>query len=176
MVPRYVCPLLVGRTDERAQLTAAVDARRAVLVSGPPGVGKSALVRDATSGRVGIAGRATPSSTLRPYRPIVDAVLRGRRTGRADLPTALAQLTDPQPNELDPLHIADALVEWVDGDVLVLEDLHWADTGTLDVVEQLADAGGLAVVVTAREDLPAIRGVDVVPLAPLSDLVVHEIA
>jgi DNA-binding CsgD family transcriptional regulator/tetratricopeptide (TPR) repeat protein len=166
----------VGRTDERAQLIAAVGARRAVLVSGPPGVGKSALVRDATSGRTGIAGRATPSSTLRPYRPIVDAVLRGRRTGRADLPGALAQLTDPQPNELDPLHIADALVEWVGSDVLVLEDLHWADTGTLDVVEQLADTGGLAVVATAREDLPAIRGVDVVALTPLSDLVVHEIA
>jgi DNA-binding CsgD family transcriptional regulator/tetratricopeptide (TPR) repeat protein len=166
----------VGREAERAEVTAAAVGGRAVLVSGPAGVGKSALVRYAVEGHAVVTGRATPSATLRPYRPIVDAVLRGRRTGRNALPSALAQLTDPSPNEIDPLHLADALVEWLGGDVLVLEDLHWADTGTLDVVEQLADTGGLAVVATARDELPSVRGVDVVSLGPLPDLVVHEIA
>jgi DNA-binding CsgD family transcriptional regulator len=175
-VPRYVCPLLVGRIAERAELGSAVAAQRPVLVVGPAGVGKSALVRDVLAERRSVAGRATPSSTLRPFRPILDAVLRARRRGRDRLPAALAQLTEPSPNEIDPLQLADALVEWVGNDVLVLEDLHWADSGTLDVVEQLADAGGLAVVGTAREELPAVRGVDLVQLGPLPDVVVHEIA
>jgi DNA-binding CsgD family transcriptional regulator/tetratricopeptide (TPR) repeat protein len=175
-VTTYVCPLLVGRVDERAELTAALRERKAVLVSGPAGVGKSALVRDVLDSRTSVSGRATPSSTLRPYRPIVDAVLRARRAGRDHLPPALTELTDPSPNEVDPLHLADALVEWVGADVLVLEDLHWADSRTLEVVEQLADAGGLAVLTTAREQLSVIRGIDVVPLGPLSDVVVHEIA
>jgi DNA-binding CsgD family transcriptional regulator/tetratricopeptide (TPR) repeat protein len=114
---------------------------------------------------------------LRAYRPIVDAVLRARRI-RPELPLALTQLVDPAPSDADPLHVADALVEWLayDGTVLVLEDLHWADAGTVDVLEQLADTGGLAVIATARSELPAVRGADVVPLTPVSDLVVHEIA
>jgi tetratricopeptide (TPR) repeat protein len=176
-VTTYVCPLLVGRDAERAELAAAMAAGRAVLVTGQAGVGKSALVRHTLGASTPVTGRATPSSALRAYRPIVDVILRARRT-RPDLPPALAQLVDPAPTDADPLHVADALVEWLgyDGSVLVLEDLHWADPGTVDVVEQLADTGGLAVVATARGELPAIRGVDVVPLAPVSDLVVHEIA
>jgi DNA-binding CsgD family transcriptional regulator/tetratricopeptide (TPR) repeat protein len=166
----------VGRAAELAEITAAVAARRPVLVRGPAGVGKTALVRDAVADRTAVTGRATPSSTLRPYRPVVDAVLRGRRTGRDSLPSALLQLTDPSPNEIDPLHLADALAEWVGNDVLVLEDLHWADSRTLEVVEQLADAGGLAVIATARDELPAVRGADVVQLSPLSDIAVHEVA
>ena len=173
----YVCPLLVGREAERAELATAIAGRRAVVVTGQAGVGKSALVRHTLGDAATVAGRATPSSTLRAYRPIVDAVLRARRT-RPDLPVALTKLVDPAPSDADPLHVADALVEWLayDGSVLVLEDLHWADQGTVDVVEQLADTGGLAVIATARTELPAIRGTDVVPLRPVSDLVVHEIA
>ena len=175
----YVCPLLVGRDAERAQLEAAIGARRVVVVSGPAGVGKSALVRGAAEGRPVVTGRATPSSSLRPYRPIVDAVLRARRLpGREHLPAALAQLTEPTAatTEVDPLLVADALVGWLADEVVVLEDLHWADAQSLEVVEQLADTGGLALVATAREELPPVRGAEVVALRPLGDLEIHEMA
>ena len=64
-VTTYVCPLLVGRDAERAAVEAALANRGTVVVVGPAGVGKSALVRHATEDRPVVIVRATPSSVLR---------------------------------------------------------------------------------------------------------------
>src|SRR4051812_33391378 len=163
----FVCPLLVGRDGERREVERVLAAGGAVLVSGPAGVGKTTLVRrSAATDRTVVVGRATPRSTRRPYRPVIDAVLRGRRlaaeSGRPAPSGVLALLAtgDAGSADLDPLHVADALLGWLPdvcgGEaLLVLEDLHWADDETLDVVEHLAQAlpvSGFALAATTRNE------------------------
>lgn len=123
---------------------------RLVLVHGEAGAGKSALVREwstaaATSAAV-LWGSCDPLSSPRPLGPLVDvapqlgagveALLRsGQRDGLFE--ATLAALEDVAPS------------------VLVVEDLHWADMSTLDLMRFLSrrlDGTRTLVVATYRDD------------------------
>ena len=107
-----------------------------VLVSGEAGIGKTALVRRLVRDRTGDGDRVLWGScealfSPRPLGPIYDLAkafdtdvqgMLGADGPRAKLFTAV--LTDLQQSSRTTL--------------LILEDLHWADTATLDLVKYLA--------------------------------------
>jgi DNA-binding CsgD family transcriptional regulator len=158
---------------------------RLVLVHGEAGVGKSRLVREASAaardaGVTVLSGRAVPSGEA--YRPLAEALsaaLRDRPLPRENglrpyLPALAALLPDAGIEGRTDLRggvvLGEAILRLVTalagrcGAMLVLEDLHWADPDTLDVLSYLADAADnspVVVVATARDELdPPQRLVD----------------
>jgi DNA-binding CsgD family transcriptional regulator len=128
---------LLERERQLAALTdyladAASGRGRLVLVHGEAGVGKTALVRSfcAEAGARVLWGACDPLSTPRPLGPFVDI---GEEVG-GPLARAVAE-------GASPYEVVDALPRSNGGGrptVLVLEDLHWADEATLDVLRLLA--------------------------------------
>ena len=125
---------LLERDAERAALSAALDEARAAgriaVVVGEAGIGKTSLVTAACAGardRRVLWGACDPLITPRPLGPLRDAA---RDAGGA----MLAALEDPAAREAV---LATALDELAAGAVLVVEDLHWADDATLDLVALL---------------------------------------
>jgi len=127
---------------ERGELLAELDALRAegsrlAFVGGEAGVGKTALVR-AFSGRVGgpvLRGACENLTTPTPFGPFLDLGL---------------DLAD------EPRRVAAAVLEELErAPLLVLEDVHWADSATLDVLRVLGrriDGTGALVLATYRDD------------------------
>ncbi|MDQ3643906.1 MAG: AAA family ATPase [Actinomycetota bacterium] len=177
------CPVLVGRDTEVEQLLRVVERAGkgggdATLLLGEAGVGKSRLaeaaVDAARSRRMPVLrGRAARSPAPAPYRPLAEALLSGFRTRSAPptelLPGFRAAFSVLMPGWLgddvrppaDPSLVllgeaALAVLRLLGGPtgvLLVLEDLHWADPGTLDVLDYLLDKLGgsnAAVVATVR--------------------------
>jgi len=155
--------VFVGRVLELRELEQALDAVRAgrgatVLVAGDAGIGKTRLAselarRARESGFEVLIGRSIDLvGTELPYQPFVDALRPlgeprqlDRSTGsqRRVFEDTLALLTDRAAHT--PV-------------LLVLEDLHWADTSTLDLVVFLAhnvDNRRLLLLVTYRADEPS---------------------
>jgi DNA-binding NarL/FixJ family response regulator len=167
-MPELLCPVLVGRDREVEELRSALDRAAAghgatLAVVGEAGVGKSRLVReaaaDAVSRRVPVlTGRAVERDNPQAFRPLAEALFSHlRRSGPPNVP-ALApfrpilgrlipewRLPGERPAEESLVVLGEAvlrvLAEAAEGTgcVLVLEDLHWADSATLEVVEYLAD-------------------------------------
>jgi DNA-binding CsgD family transcriptional regulator len=176
----------------------------ALLVTGEAGIGKSRLVgeaaaRAAGTGRTVLTGRAVDGGGT--YRAVAEALaplLRDGARGGPDRgpaavpvgPFAALRRLLPVPGAdvvaspgIDPtVVLGEAVVslarELPGGAVLVLEDLHWADADTLDLVGYLADAARavpLLLALTARTERPipalaalaARPSVTAVPLAPL---------
>lgn len=103
---------------------------RAVFVTGEAGVGKTSLVSEfcdqVDSRRWRVLGAACePLSTPRPLGPLVDLAAR--------VPALAEALGSPSSDAFDVLRADLATAPTV----LVVEDLHWADEATLDVVRRL---------------------------------------
>jgi DNA-binding CsgD family transcriptional regulator/tetratricopeptide (TPR) repeat protein len=124
---------------------------RLVLVSGEAGIGKSVLVRrfcdeHHTQARV-LWGACDALQTPRPLGPLIDIA--------ATVQGALLSSIDKQAK---PHAVFVALLEElraVRPTIVVIEDVHWADEATLDIVRLLArraETLGALVVVTYRED------------------------
>jgi predicted ATPase len=154
----------------RARLAAALDGHGGfVVVRGEAGIGKSRLCREviddaARLGALVTVGRGVPSGRSSPYRPLTEAVLRAVRArgvpaGEPELAPWLPVIDSmvPLPGLEPAAHRPPGgspalrgeamlrLMRWFAADLgllVVLEDLHWADPETLDVVEYLADSGG----------------------------------
>ena len=136
------------------------------MVRGAAGLGKSRLCRELIDGvrdwgALVTVGRAVPSGASAPYRPLAEAVLRAVRArgvpaGEPELAPWLPVLEPvvPLPGLPSTGHLSPGgsptlrgeamlrLLRWLGSDhglLVVLEDLHWADPDTLDVVEYLAD-------------------------------------
>ncbi|MFC5144911.1 AAA family ATPase [Streptomyces aureoversilis] len=139
----------------------------ALVVTGEPGVGKTRLAAEALAvaaeaDMVAVGGRAATVGSPVPYRPLVEALLLLARAGLLPDPDELGGygpvlarlLGDTQdgagpgtggPGTASPIVVAEttlrllAVVGGQRGCLLVLDDLHDADAGTLAVVEYLLD-------------------------------------
>jgi DNA-binding CsgD family transcriptional regulator/tetratricopeptide (TPR) repeat protein len=147
---------LLEREAELAALEASLSEVRAgsgrlVLVAGEAGVGKSALVRsfcaDAAESTRVLTGACDPLFTPRPLGPFVD-VARTMGGTVADLVRGGS----------NPYSFAEELVEEltrVPPTIVLLEDLHWADEATLDVIRFIAgriERLAALLIVTYRDD------------------------
>ncbi len=148
--PAYSFPVeLLERDSELAALSGALATARAgtgtaIAVSGEPGAGKSALVEAACAGvedlRV-LRGGCDPLATPRPLGPIrdlfEDVVPVTGTSSLADVCEAVYAQLRAEPT------------------VLVVEDLHWVDAATVEVLRFLvrrSEAMPSVVVVTYRDD------------------------
>jgi predicted ATPase len=136
--------IFVGRVGELGQLERALDATRAgsgatALVAGDAGIGKTRLAselaaRARDAGFEVLLGRSIDLvGTELPYQPFVEALRPLGGLPQVDGQTAGSQLRLFQ--ETLALLFDRAAAAPV---LLVLEDLHWADTSTLDLVVFLA--------------------------------------
>lgn len=183
-----------GREEEVATIERLWSDRRsgaAALITGPPGIGKSRLVREAVAaiGAPHLACRCAvhhQTTSLHPFRRALEAICaitaddgaRERltklreRLGEADVPgTDLPMLaaalsiptsatTPPAEVEATKLHVRalHAAAQLVRSHaarhpmVLVVENLHWADESTLDLISVLlsAQSPDLLLLLTAR--------------------------
>lgn len=170
---------LVGRADELSALLAhcASEPPGAVVVTGEAGVGKTRLL-DELAGRL----RGAAAIVLRggavegggPYRPFVRALVGAAPPSLIGSPelgphaAVLARLLPgwPPPPPATAAHLVDpvvvlgeavrALLQVIAGErraVLLLDDLHWADRDTLDLLAYLcAGAAPVPLVLAARDD------------------------
>jgi class 3 adenylate cyclase/tetratricopeptide (TPR) repeat protein len=175
----------VGREDQLAVLRGAADGSencKLVTVVGPAGIGKSRLVREflqtVPPDALSVVGRCLSYGEGITYWPLAE-IVRGLATDA----TELAQLLE---GETDGDVIADRLsgvVGWGGGSaltveiqwaarrflealaanrpvlVVVVEDLHWAETTMLDLLEYTAGIArsSILIVATARPELLEVR-------------------
>jgi DNA-binding CsgD family transcriptional regulator/tetratricopeptide (TPR) repeat protein len=132
------CPLLERENVLSALAEALADvsanhAGRVVFVAGEAGVGKTTLVRwfcDGSQGPRSVWGGCDPLATPAPLAPFADIA--------SELGGAAAER---MAGDARPYEVARALLDQLaEGglSILVLEDLHWADAGTLDALTYLA--------------------------------------
>ncbi|HWU20697.1 MAG TPA: AAA family ATPase [Nocardioides sp.] len=205
---------LVGRAPELQALEAALAAAadqsgQVVLVAGEAGAGKTRLVAELLAAHPEVpalvGGCVELSQAAVPFLPLAGALRRLANERGDEATTALLEGSaapllalvprlstgDPSGAAQDPLRLFEALPVLLDRiaptgpAVLVIEDLHWADASTLDLVRFLALTAmpGRLVLVTFRSDemrrrhplrpllaelarLPTVTRVD---LRPLSD-------
>ncbi|MFI6831173.1 AAA family ATPase [Kribbella sp. NPDC050241] len=183
MEPGPAWPRFVGRADalQRLDATLAAAARArgsTVLVEGEAGIGKTRLVselgaRAQRAGATVLRGRCIDLvGSGMSYLPLVEALwpLRGSAAlagcSLPELSRLVPELTEPQTaaasggpdSRLRLFEETLALLEHLGAEapvVLVVEDLHWADRSTLDLVSFLAHAARerrLLLVATYRSD------------------------
>ncbi|GAA1938850.1 helix-turn-helix transcriptional regulator [Kitasatospora viridis] len=207
---------LVGRRRELGRLLAALrNPPAVVLVEGEAGIGKSRLVREAglllrAEHHQVLTGFCHPLREPLPYGPVVDALRQADLTRSPVFPPTtgalapllpdLAELLGPPP--LPPadasaqrFHLVQAVRSFLTAlgpTTLVVEDLHWADDATRDLLLLLARdlPPQLGLVLTYRdEDLPpdgAVLGAayhrqpgtggSTIRLGPLAEPEVRELA
>lgn len=153
---------LVGRDAELGAVGAflngvASGTAGTLLITGDPGVGKTALVKQAcatvNSDAVVLTGTCLPLTSMTvPFLALRSAVRAMPRTGGIPRPTMLdtADASSHVPVEFD---------DWIEKlcedhpVILVVDDLHWADRSTLDVLMYLIagpESRHLALISTLR--------------------------
>ncbi|MFV0257313.1 MAG: AAA family ATPase, partial [Acidimicrobiales bacterium] len=203
--------VFVGRSRERAAAAAVGDALAAgipasLVVTGEPGSGKTVVVEDtivrlAALGVTTLAARAHPGlaeKSLWTWSPVLERLVRRPNPG-GTLPAAVP-FTDAMPfGDAMPLReVASAVCGNLPDEptVIVLEDLHWADPDSIELVGLIADRvrqspgrPPLGFVLSWRDTAPdvdprrdhlrglvRIPGIRVVELGPLSVTDVTELA
>ncbi|MFE0461548.1 ATP-binding protein, partial [Kitasatospora sp. NPDC058965] len=173
---------MVGRRRELDQLLAAVrEVPAVVLVEGEAGIGKSRLIREASFGwgrerRQVLSGSCHPLREPFPYGPVVDALRKADLAGAPAFPPtagALAPLlpdladrlppappppADPSGQRFQLLQGVRSFLTALGPVVVVVEDLHWVDEATRDLLLLLARdlPPQLSLVLSYRaEDVPA---------------------
>jgi DNA-binding CsgD family transcriptional regulator/tetratricopeptide (TPR) repeat protein len=145
-------PALVGRERERAalhaHLAAAVAGRGGVvLVGGEAGIGKTTLVRDLaetalSEGLVVLTGHCYDLTATPPYGPWLDLALRARSDESLPPPPILIDSKNERVTSQAELfaQVGDFLasVAVTRPALVILEDLHWADPASLDLLRHVA--------------------------------------
>lgn len=180
-----VASSVAGRREARRQLAAHLERAIAgegavLLLGGDAGVGKSRLVRDLKGAAVRkgarvVEGRCSEAESSVPYGPLMDAlrfrIARGEGDAVARVLGPLARLLAPHFPQLDtgalpsprrtperPFDPIYGVLERLCADaplLLVLEDVHWADPTSLEMLHQLASRAtplSLLLVATYRSD------------------------
>jgi DNA-binding CsgD family transcriptional regulator len=156
--------VFVGRVPELVELERALDATRAgrgatALIAGPAGIGKTRLAselgrRARAAGFETLLGRSIDLvGTELPYQPFVEALRSLGHPWQSEAPPLGSQLRVFE-NTLALLTDRAATAPLM----LVLEDLHWADVSTLDLVAFLAHNlhdQPILLLATYRPDEPA---------------------
>ncbi|MFC6149897.1 MULTISPECIES: helix-turn-helix transcriptional regulator [Mumia] len=186
-------PVLVGRDDEcrrlDALLSSAASARAGImLVNGDAGIGKTALVRSVvdtfaarTRGTTVLTGTGLPLASMNVPLLAVRGLVRSRPAHHPGLDLGTDQDVSEAPVAFD---------EWLDTllkhgpVVLVLDDLHWTDQSSLDVLHYVVtgpENRPLAILATVRTsevgdrhplsrwvaDVRRLPRVEELPLGPL---------
>ncbi|WP_034267816.1 helix-turn-helix transcriptional regulator [Actinospica robiniae] len=172
---------LVGRHAELARLDQALSGRLpcAVVLYGEPGVGKTALLAQAarTVTEPVFVGGAFSTLAWMPLLPLRRALSRGAgvKRGVAGTPgmagTAVSEADD---FDGDAVFVAHRVCDMVGAGLLVLDDVHWADPATLEVLPSLV--GRIRMLTAVRRGgagAPVLErlagaGFDQLDLAPLS--------
>ena len=215
MPGRISCPTLVGREGEFQRATSLLaDASGSpplILIGGEAGIGKSrlleAILADSRArGRLVLAGSCIPfAGRTLPYGPILDALRRRdaasteiQRALRSDLSSALeladgAEGTDRPGGQARLFESIVAALERArqHAEVIVaLEDLHWSDAATRDLLAFLVPSrwsDGVSLVATVRTDEPVAElrpllseldragRIERIDLAPLATESVHRV-
>ena len=136
----------------RAALAESVAGRGSlVFIGGEAGVGKTTLVRafcaEASSHARVLWGACDPLSTPRPLGPFVEVAAEARG------PLQQAMERGASPYEI--VESLSATIQREPNTVLVVEDVHWADEATLDVLRLLArkiERERMLAVATYRDD------------------------
>ncbi|WBQ07727.1 ATP-binding protein [Kribbella sp. CA-293567] len=178
---RTSSPVLVGRADELRLLAAAVGGHGVALVEGEAGIGKSRLVGELLSrpelhGKHLMVGYCQPLREPFPYGAVVEAlrsyprhsgtalgpltsVLRPLLPELADsFPDAHWPAADPATERHQVFRAIRELLAAAGPALLVVEDLHWADDGSRQLLRFLMTdpPENLSILVTyRREDLPS---------------------
>ncbi|HET7526604.1 MAG TPA: AAA family ATPase, partial [Burkholderiaceae bacterium] len=190
-VPRAIDqpPRLIGREPERALL--ADRTRAIVLVSGEPGVGKTRLLEEACPTARWLSCREGLESV--PFAAVIDYLidrvdslpdLGGYRRDVARLLPQLGsdELLPPADPQTAKARLLDALAHVLEAEanVVVFDDLQWADAATRELVVHLARRGRASLRLACRSDeidaalaglldtLDATRALSRLDLAPLS--------
>ncbi len=196
VVTQVLCPVVVGRALEVRALESALEGALAgrggcVVITGEAGIGKSRLLRElvrmAADRQVTVVGgRAVPTSTTTPYRPLTEALLQLLRSAplpddpslrpwlshlAAVLPGIVAVGGSAEPAEgtgADAIR-GEAVLRLLrrlspEGLVVTFEDMHWADPDTVAVLEYLTDNA-------ASQPLVFVVSLRTEPPSPAADLV-----
>lgn len=134
--------LLVGRAAPADELLERLGGGGRVVLYGEAGVGKTALVRAVLAGRGYREGGCLATLAWSPYLPL-------RRAFGRDLPD--------ETWTGDAEYVATAVAEALAGESLFVDDVQWADPGSLRVVEILGDS--LPLVLAVRRGDPAAGAV-----------------
>jgi DNA-binding CsgD family transcriptional regulator len=122
----------VGRGAVAEAAGGVIDRGDSVLLRGPAGIGKSTLLKTIIERRPHLVGHALDALSDVAYHPLSHAIRVSVRGSPAD--------------------VAAEVSARLNGRILAIEDAHWADQQTLDVLRLLADRS--PTVVTSRTELP----------------------
>src|SRR5690349_18063923 len=142
-------PAMIGRTSELDALMRALERARdghgsVALIGGEAGIGKTTLARELRAGAdshglVTLWGRTPEAAWSSPYAPWIEA-LDSLDGGAA----ALFQAPDSLSPEDRQVHIHERVLRQLQVTVsrrptlLVLEDVHWAQRASLDLLRHIA--------------------------------------
>ncbi|MGQ0842189.1 LuxR C-terminal-related transcriptional regulator [Actinokineospora sp.] len=161
---------LVGRVRELAALDRALGGGLLEII-GEPGIGKTRLLAELAARAEGtvLRARATPATARTPFHLFVAALDDHLRTVSPRLPSAMVDALAPvfpalrgrgavawdSRGHIDHDRVLPALVALLDAPenrhlVVLLDDVHHADPGSIEVLENLSPTGGLLVAVAYR--------------------------
>ena len=150
----------VGRRQEERAVVAGLDTGGAVALVGPAGIGKTTLAGRVLASRAHVVGGGLALVAERRYFAL-ERALRQTLAG-------------------EPEAVAERVLEVLDGRILFVDDVHWIDAATAEVVQLLV--GHAPILATSRSEQlgPAARAwpdqVEQIHLAPLPPSVARRLA
>src|SRR4051812_26150133 len=156
-----VCPTTIGRAPHLAAVDRLLDQLAAgrgqtLLVTGEAGIGKSRLVSETRAraidrGMLALQGQCFETDRSLPYAPFVDLLRGSEQVGQHDVQVLLPELvessapTDPLADpEVQKRRLFNAVTDFVAAMarerqvLLIVEDVHWADETSLELLRSLA--------------------------------------